>query len=147
MKEMALEVVGRLSFLFLTANKKARNQELIRTLSPMLKTQLTDKKTIQGLLRDMRPLLNKINESNVNIITFPLAGVALSLDNNIVATSSWLDISKSEMFCFYSDKYEIYFKFPFVTVQSCIHTLQLELEVNIFMLLCIAFIFCNKSAY
>ncbi len=125
---MALEVLGRICFLLLSNQAKERVQDLVRPLSPLIKIHLTDKKSISVLLRDMRPLLNKVNESNVNIITFPVASVTLG--NDSIAGSSWLDIAKAEMFCFFSEKLDIYFKFPLSSVISCEHTMPLHLEVK-----------------
>lgn len=79
----------------------------------------------------MRPTLNKVNESNRNIITFATTGIFI--DSESVAESSWLDISRSEMFCFYSDTFDVYLKFPFAQVTETTHKLPLVLEVIFFL--------------
>jgi hypothetical protein len=129
-QEMALEVLGRISFLLHSnPDKVPRLKSLTSTLSVVIRTQLADKKSISILLRDMRPFLNKINESNVNIITFALSSVVLG--DKTISDSSWLDISKTELFCFYSDKYDLYLKIPFNLVVSCITTQPRVLEITV----------------
>lgn len=126
---MALEVLGRISFLLHSnPDKVPRLKSLTSTLSVVIRTQLADKKSISILLRDMRPFLNKINESNVNIITFALSSVVLG--DKTISDSSWLDISKTELFCFYSDKFDLYLKIPFNLVVSCVTAQPRVLEVS-----------------
>lgn len=127
-KEMALEVLGRISFALLSQSKKDRLQTLLTRISPMLKIQLNNKKSIQSLLKDMRPILNKVNESNRNIVTFAISTVLI--DSEAIADSSWLDLSRSEMFCFYSEKFDVYLKFSFAHVAEATHKLPLVLEVR-----------------
>lgn len=80
----------------------------------------------------MRPTLNKVNEANRNIITFAISGVFI--DSESVAESSWLDISRSEMFCFFSEKFDVYLKFSFAQVAEITHKLPLVLEVLLFLI-------------
>ena len=129
---MALEVLGRICFSLLSQSRKDRLHILLTRLSPMIKVQLNNKKSIQGLLRDMRPTLNKVNEANPNIITFATSGVFI--DSESVAESSWLDVSRSEMFCFFSEKIDVYLKFSFAQVAEITHKLPLVLEVLLFLI-------------
>lgn len=111
---MALEVLARMSHLLIAENKTLAGQ-LISPLSPLVKTHLSERKAIFELLKDMRPVLNRINETNPNITTLPLASVRFI--DSLLSQGSWLDLCES-CFCFYSETNELYFKFPYESILS-----------------------------
>lgn len=99
----------------LAENKAQEQEQTIASLSPVIKVHLSSRKAIFELLKDMRPVLNRLNESNPNIVTYPLASI--QVQNLEVAQASWLDLCGTH-FCFYSETVNAYLKFPLEEIMS-----------------------------
>lgn len=92
---MALEVLLREGH-FLVNRNATRLQDICKNLPVVIKTKLlASKEEILTYLREMRPIINGINESNPNIESVKLNNLILSFPNDskrfIIESTIWLD--------------------------------------------------------
>ena len=106
-QEMALEILARTCHVLISDNASL-HRDILRPLLPVVQSHLADKKSILALLKDMRPLLNRINQANPHIQTLSVTSVVCH--GHHLASSTYLDFCSS-CICFYSNIYEVYLKF------------------------------------
>jgi hypothetical protein len=128
---MALEILARIMHLFVNS-RPTKVTEYLSPLSTTVKSHLSDRKSIIQLLNDMRPVLNQVNESNANIISFPISKI--SLRDVLLSEASWLDCCK-DIICFFSDIMGKYIKLSSKLMTRCFLSKTNECELTVIVII------------
>eukprot|EP00981_Chlorochromonas_danica_P002962 scaffold601_cov170-Ochromonas_danica.AAC.23 len=121
-QEMSVEVACRISH-FVIAHDLDFLNEILQGFPPILASQLNSSgSNIALLLGNMRPYLNKVNESNSSISSIPFIHFSIkglhSFDKNLSFSGGWLDICQSQL-CFFLKEIQCIIRLDVGSLQSC----------------------------
>lgn len=119
---MSLEIMARISH-YLYANDKGLLDSLLVHLPPILMNILKGgKNQILSLLKDMRPTLNKLNLTNINIRSYKLLSISFSSQKDDITSrkfpiNNFIDLC-DEFVCFHISEIESFIRFSYKTIHS-----------------------------
>ena len=140
-----MEVVSRLSHYYLQQDRDAFERVSVE-VSPIIKDIISDPVRIPQLLRDMRPLLNNINESNPNVFSIAVAMFRIGTSWKKIDTvrdvhdNGWLDLCKNDI-CYNLLEEEVLIRFDYQAIKK----VHFSIETNSVQVTSIVTLFNNYT--
>ena len=118
---MSLEIIARLSHFHLQQNPDDFD-EIAEGMNPTIHNAVNDANAIPALLRNMRPLINSVNEKNPNVFSFKVQRFRIGTNwkpidtERVLDSDGWVDICK-ESVCYNLCEEEALIRFKFQSIQ------------------------------